>query len=246
MNSLIRDMTSLGVESTLQSFGNRCLQELPDEIRSLLAPHLFEVEIERDLVLSERGATATAVVFPVSSIVSIMFGMDDGCAASIAMVGHEGIANYHLLFPHAAYPYRAVGLVSGHALAVDVTIMRGLLLTNRGLRGMFYEFGAKLHLQIASTLRGSLKDPIEKRLARCLLMHHDRIEGDDIAIFHSTLADMLGIRRASVTNAIHSLEGAGAVRDIRGHTTICDRRLLLELAGDAYGPAERVEGYRTA
>lgn len=222
---------------------NLCLRGLQEASLSLIAPHLFPVTIERDQRLDQSEHASGVVLFPVSGIVSVVYGNDDGDAASIAMIGNEGIANYHLLFPQPSYPYNAVGHVAGMALAMKVDTMRGMLLTSRELRSMFYHFGAKLHLQIAATLRASLKDPIEKRLARCLLMHHDRIGEDDIAVYHSTVADMLGVRRASITDAMHRLEGLKAIRDTRGQTRICNRTLLGEIAGSSYGAAEQILKY---
>ena len=223
----------------VQPLVNYCMASLSTEAQDLLRPHCRKVLFERDQLLAVSGQADAAVFFPMSGIVSIVYGEADA-DASIAMIGREGVANYHLLFPQSPYPYRAVGHVAGEAMCIGVDIMRFLLLSSRELRGMFYYFGAKLHLQIAATLRASLRDSVETRLARCLLMHQDRLGGDEVTIYHSAMADMLGVRRASITDAMHKLEGSRAIRDSRGQTRITDRKLLMEIAGPSYGAAEEI------
>jgi CRP-like cAMP-binding protein len=84
----------------------------------------------------------------------------------------------------------------------------------------------------------NLNDALEKRLARWLLMNHDRLEGDRIKLTHDQLGVMLGVRRATVTDTLHILEGEGMIRCNRGVIEVCDRKRLLDFAGESYGAAE--------
>lgn len=94
-------------------------------------------------------------------------------------------------------------------------------------------------IQTAQTAVANAKAKLEERLARWLLMVHDRTGGRHVEITHQFMATMLGSRRAGVTVALHELEGRGLVRSERGRVTICDRAGLEELAGEFYGVAER-------
>jgi CRP-like cAMP-binding protein len=92
--------------------------------------------------------------------------------------------------------------------------------------------------QMGRTILSNLTDALEKRLARWLLMNHDRLQGDRIELTHEQLGVMLGVRRATVTDTLHILEGKGLIRSTRGVIEVRDRRRLLELAGESYGAAE--------
>jgi CRP-like cAMP-binding protein len=93
-------------------------------------------------------------------------------------------------------------------------------------------------VQVAQTAVANARTPAEERLARWLLMYHDRQDGDDLPVTHEFLSIMLGVRRPTVTVAIHTLEGAGLIRARRGHIRVIDRGRLEEAAGQTYGPAE--------
>jgi hypothetical protein len=92
--------------------------------------------------------------------------------------------------------------------------------------------------QLGRTILANLHDPTERRLARWLLMNHDRLHGDEISLTHEQLGVMLGVRRASVTDTLHVLEGQGFIRSVRGRVIIRDRKGLIEFAGESYGAAE--------
>lgn len=103
---------------------------------------------------------------------------------------------------------------------------------------MFLGFIETFMVQMGRTLASNLRDPIERRLSRWLLMCHDRLDGDEIHITHKYIGAMLGVRRASVTDSLHVLEGEGAIRSGRGCILVRDRPRLELLAGEAYGHAE--------
>jgi CRP-like cAMP-binding protein len=92
--------------------------------------------------------------------------------------------------------------------------------------------------QMGRTIVSNANDPVERRLARWLLMNSDRLETSEIALTHKQIGIMLAVRRATVTDALHLLEGAGLIRSRRGCVEIKDRAALERLTGDSYGPAE--------
>jgi CRP-like cAMP-binding protein len=93
--------------------------------------------------------------------------------------------------------------------------------------------------QMGRTIMSNVSDALEKRLARWLLMNHDRVEGDRIDLTHKQLGVMLGVRRATVTDTLHLLEGEGLIRSTRGLITVRNRAQLLACAGESYGAAEK-------
>ncbi len=109
---------------------------------------------------------------------------------------------------------------------------------NQSLRETLHRYAMAFLTQATNTVISNANHPVEQRLARWLLMCRDRLEADEIGITHDVVANLLGIRRASVTVSLHVLEGIGAIRSTRGLVTVLDRALLMELAGEAYGQAE--------
>jgi CRP-like cAMP-binding protein len=105
-------------------------------------------------------------------------------------------------------------------------------------RRLFLRFGHAMSVQTARTLASNVRDSAEKRLSRWLLMCHDRVDADEIRLGHDLIGRMLGVRRATVTDTLHVLEGHRAIKCSRGRIVIRDREQLEQLAGDSYGYAE--------
>ena len=106
------------------------------------------------------------------------------------------------------------------------------------LRSILLRFAQVMNVQAGRTAAANASAEIPQRLARWLLMCHDRVDGDALQLTHEFMSMMLGVRRAGITVTLHVLQGSGAISARRGEITICDRRKLRELAGDAYGVPE--------
>lgn len=234
-----RSTRAKGVE--YDSRFNTCLAAIPHEDLAVLLPHLIPISTKRQQELSPTNQSSGLILFPVSGILALVYREDGEKPSVVAMIGSEGIANYHMLFSAWPSPYGLVSHVAGKSLAIRVETMRSVLATHPELQNFFLEFGTAIQLQIAANLRSSLRDPVCKRVARLLLMQHDRVEGDNIAVLHSTMAEVLAVRRASVTDAMHYLESLHAVRDTRGRTIITDRTVLIQVAGSSYGKGEKLQ-----
>jgi len=107
------------------------------------------------------------------------------------------------------------------------------------VRALLLRYAMSLVAQMSRTIVSNLIHSVDRRTARWLLLYHDRVDGDEISITHEELGIMLGVRRSSITDALHQLEGNGAVRGYRGRVRVCNRRELEQLAGETYGFAER-------
>ncbi|MBE7202451.1 MAG: Crp/Fnr family transcriptional regulator, partial [Parafilimonas terrae] len=121
---------------------------------------------------------------------------------------------------------------------IPVAALRAATEASRSLRDLLLRYVQTFLVQVAQTAIANAGTPAEERLARWLLMYHDRQDGDDLSVTHEFLSIMLGVRRPTVTVAIHTLEGAGLIRARRGRIRVLSRARLEEAAGRTYGPAE--------
>ena len=128
--------------------------------------------------------------------------------------------------------------VEGRGYRIAAEALRRAIDTSASLRGLLLRYAHTFLVQTAQTALANAGAPAEERLARWLLMYHDRQDGDDLSVTHEFLSLMLGVRRPTVTVAIHTLEGAGLIRARRGRIRVLNRAGLEEAAGEAYGPAE--------
>lgn len=124
------------------------------------------------------------------------------------------------------------------ALRIDADRLLFALEASSTLRDLLLRFASTFEAQLSRTIASNLLHPVERRTARWILLYHDRVESDGIALTHNGLGIMLGVRRASITDALHQLEGQGAIRSLRGRVLVRDRALLEALAGETYGFAE--------
>ena len=219
--------------------GNLLLRSLTHEAFAWLRPHLEPVPLNKGHVIVAQDDPITFVCFPESGVTSVADVMPDGTRIEVALIGRDGMTNSQLLLGCDRAAYEAsVQIGGGRSLRLEADILREFCARHPSAHRLFLRFIHALSVQTARTLASSLRDSTEKRLSRWLLMCHDRIEGDEIQLAHRHIGRMLGIRRATVTDTLHVLEGHSAVRSTRCRITICNRQLLEELAGDSYGVAE--------
>ena len=121
---------------------------------------------------------------------------------------------------------------------VEAGALREVIEASPACRDLLLRFSGAFTSQMGRTIVSNLIHPVDRRTARWLLLYHDRLDGDEISLTHEELGAMLGVRRASVTDALHALEGRGLLRSLRGRAIIQDRAGLEALAGEGYGPPE--------
>lgn len=222
---------------------NLLLRSLDPDDFAHLQPHLGRMKINRRDRLAEVDVRFDQVTFPEGGIVSVVLRLADGGEMEVGIVGWEGMVPVGALVGANTSPHDIYVQVDGHdALVVAYPVLRDLLREHVGLREGLQRFAMAFLVQTTSTAVSAGNHPIEQRLARWLLMCHDRLEGDDLRLTHEFIALMLAVRRSSVTVTLHVLEGMGAISAKRGSVVVKNRALLEELAGEAYGQAE--EQYR--
>jgi len=225
--------------------GNLLLQSLSARDAIALAPQLRRIRLPTGACLS-TGTDGDALIYFPETLVACLGGRRGALGGfEIGLVGREGMIGWDALLGCAEGRHRArVQLAGGTALVIGVERICMMCGTHPTLAEALLRFGLVFSVQMANTLISNLHDSHERRLSRWILMFHDRLDGDELPVTHDALALLLAIRRASVTDALHLLEGDGILRCTRGRIVVRDRGQLELRAAHAYGAAE--QSYRSA
>lgn len=220
------------------SLRNMLLRALPPDGFALLRPHLEPLDHVRGQVLVEPNAPIAEVHFPETGVGSLINATSDGRRLEVGLVGRDGMTGTSLVLGADRTPLECVIQVDGYGHRVAADVLCGAMAQGPAVHGVLLLHVQAFSLQVSQTALSNNSYPLEARLARWLLLCHDRIDGDELGLTHEFMAVMLGVHRPGVTLATHVLEGAGAIRARRGTITVLDREKLEGLAGDGYGPAE--------
>jgi CRP-like cAMP-binding protein len=213
---------------------NHLLAALPASDFQRLEPHLELVSMKLGDVLYEPGDRLRHVYFPTTSIVSLLYVMEDGASAEIAIVGNEGILGISLFMGGETTPSRAVVQSAGY----------GFRLKAQALKSEFGRFGPTLHLllrytqalitQMAQTAVCNRHHSVDQQLCRWLLLSLDRLASNELSMTQELIANMLGVRREGVTEAAGKLQDVGLIRYRRGRITVIDRPGLEARSCECY------------
>ncbi|KQP93719.1 hypothetical protein ASF57_22360 [Methylobacterium sp. Leaf117] len=217
---------------------NRLLRMLSVGDWTLLQPRLRPAALTVRQVLVHPDTAPDRVYFVESGLISIIMQIGS-TRLEVGMIGPEGLIGASTLMLGAeTSPYEHIVQIAGSALAIEVADMAAAIAEGPGLRKPVLRFLEAELFQARQTAFVNASFGIEARLARWLLMCHDRVDGDELLLTHEVLAVMLGVQRPGVTLAVQNLEGAGSIRARRGRITILDRTQLRVAAGESYGVAE--------
>src|SRR5882672_6592032 len=209
---------------------NHLLDALPGSDYERLAPHLELIPMKLGDVLYEPGIKLRYVYFPTTSIVSLLYVMEDGASAEIAIVGNEGILGISLFMGGETTPSRAVVQSAGFAYRLQADL----------LKTEFGRFGPTMHLllrytqalitQMAQTAVCNRHHSVDQQLCRWLLLSLDRLASNELSMTQELIANMLGVRREGVTDAAGKLQKLGVIRYRRGKISVLDRSQLEALS----------------
>jgi CRP-like cAMP-binding protein len=218
---------------------NLLLRSLGPEDLQLIEPALWQVTLAEGDVLASAGDPIETICFLEGGVASYSNTSPSCVRTGIAMVGYEGCAGWHALLGSDVAPYDiAVAVGGGTALMIKAQELVDFTERRPSLRNLMMRFVRSMFAQIGQTAISNVNDPVQGRLCRWLLMNHDRLEGDEIQLSHNEIGNMLGVRRASVTDALHILEGEGLISAKRKSICVRDRARLRACAGDSYGVPE--------
>ncbi len=199
-----------------------------------ITSHAELIAMELGDVLYEPGTKMRYVYFPTTAIVSLLYVMEDGASAEIAVVGNEGILGISLFMGGDTTPSRAVVQSGGHGYRMKAEL----------LKQEFGRFGAMMHLllrytqalitQMAQTAVCNRHHSIDQQLCRWLLLSLDRLPANELVMTQELIASMLGVRREGVTEAAGKLQRAGLIHYQRGHITVLDRAGLESRSCECY------------
>ncbi len=219
---------------------NRLLASLSDADFALLMPHLEPVCFAAGDFVTRAGDPIESICFLGQGIAGVLETLDGDRSYAIGLVGVEGFIGWPRLLGTDRSPYDVtVRAETGHALRVSSKALMAAIDHSATLRAALLRFVHVFMLQMGRTIVSSLAHSIERRMARWILLYHDRVQGDEICMTHEEFRLMLGVRRSSVTDALHRLEEERAIRAIRARVVVQDRAKLIALAGGTYGRPEQ-------
>ena len=217
---------------------NAILRRFSDNDFALLAPGLTWVDCPQSFTLIEPNTAIQDVFFMEDGVASVVVSSPEGQATEAGIIGHEGFIIPAVVLGADRVTTTVSIQVAGSAYRIDRVALLDAAVTSLSLRDALVRFAQVLVVQTTYTLLTNAVHQIDKRLARWLLMCHDRVRGDNIHLTHDFMSIMLSVRRPSVTNVLHVLEGNGYIRSDRGFVTIVNRSGLEAFAADAYGQPE--------
>jgi CRP-like cAMP-binding protein len=226
--------------SDLHSPGeNRLLAALSPPERERFYPHLRLVSMPLGRVLYESGDLLRYVYFPVDSIVSLLYVLENGASAEIAVVGNEGLIGVALFMGGETTPSRAIVQSAGHAFRLDGQRLKDEFHRNGGLQLLLLRYTQSLITQMAQTAVCNRHHSVDQQLCRWLLLSLDRLASNELVMTQELIANMLGVRREGVTEAAGKLQKLGAIRYSRGRITVLERPKLEELCCECYSVVKR-------
>jgi CRP-like cAMP-binding protein len=214
---------------------NRLLAALPPADFAALVNHLQRAEMELKQVLHEPGQKFQNLYFPESGMISHVAPMDIGQRVEVGVVGREGLAGLPALLGAQRATIEAMVQMKGHAWRIRPDELRAAFEQSAPLRALLMRYMQAFHAQVAQTAACNAQHTVDMRLARWMLMMHDRAGQDEFPMTHEFLALMLGARRPSISVAAAVLQKSGAIRYARGQMLVLDRPGLEAAACECYG-----------
>jgi CRP-like cAMP-binding protein len=212
---------------------NQLLAALPESEWMRWMPQLEFVELPLGKVLSESGGVHTHVYFPTTAIVSLLYVMESGASAEIAVVGNEGVVGISLFMGGGSATSRAVVQSAGHAFRLNAVAMKDEF--NRApVLHLLLRYTLALITQMTQTAVCNRHHSLDQQLCRWLLLSLDRLQGNELVMTQELIANMLGVRREGVTEGALKLQKAGLIRYTRGRIEVLDREGLERRSCECY------------
>jgi len=213
---------------------NRLLAALPKaELRRWLS-RLEPVSLPMGQVLCDPGNSLNGVWFPTTAIVALLYLTKDGGAAEVAVVGNDGMVGLPLVWGSPSTLSRAVVQCAGQGLLMNAQAIKQEFCQGGAATHLLLRYGQALVTQIAQTAACNRHHRLDQQLCRWLLMSLDRLHGNELAMTHESIANMLGVRREGVTESALKLQKLGLIRYVRGHIDVLDRQGLEARACECY------------
>jgi CRP-like cAMP-binding protein len=220
-------------------YQNHILSVLPESVLESWKANLELIDMPLGFVLYESGQKPNYVYFPEDSIVSMLFVLENGASAEIAVVGFEGMVGISLFMGGDTTPSRAVVQSAGKAYRLCASFTQNEFAKSLPVMHVFLRFTQALITQMTQTAVCNRHHSLDQQLCRWLLLSLDRLNGADLVMTQELIANMLGVRREGVTDAAGQLQKAGLISYTRGHIKVIDRPALELRTCECYGVVKK-------
>jgi CRP-like cAMP-binding protein len=218
---------------------NLLLRAISPEAYAILQPSMQRVEMPLKFDLVIPDVATDLVYFLERGLGSLVATNSDDESVEVGHIGYEGMAGTHVLLKVEETPNKAFMQVAGSGISVPAAVLLSMVEQVPSANDLLLRYVHCCELQLAHSALANARYNMPERLARWLLMCHDRLQDDDLHLTHEFLSLMLGVRRSGVTNEIHVLEGLHAIQATRGNIRIVDRQKLEDIASGSYGVPEQ-------
>lgn len=230
----MHDVQGTAVTREHSPLQNALLASLSEPVQRRLFPHLERVYLPFGRMLFESGTVARHVYFPTDALIALLCLLQSGAADEIAVAGNEGVVGVAIFMGGESSPTRAVVQCPGFAYRLPKQHVIEEFDRHGELLEVLLHYVCSLVIQVAQTAVCNRHHSVEQQLCRWLLMCLDRVPNAPLAMTHGAMADMLGVRRESVSSAAAGLRDRGVIEYHRGHVTVLDRGKLEALACECY------------
>jgi CRP-like cAMP-binding protein len=218
---------------------NRLLAGLPKEELDRLQPYLQPIMVSSRQVLTGPDEPSRHAYFVNRGIISLIMSLEEGFQIEVAMVGSEGMVNPGIVLGATSTPLQALSQVTGEVLRIDAAVLKRLAEPGTALYAATTRYLLALKLLMAQTAACNCVHHVRRRLCKWLLMAHDRADADQFSLSHDFIAQMLGVRRPTITVVAGRLQKSKLIRYHRGHVTVMNRRGLEGCSCECYGVIRR-------
>ena len=218
---------------------NHILAALPAADYARVLPDLELVAMPLGWAMYESGGHMSYLYFPTTSLVSLLYVMEDGASAEIAIIGNCGLVGISLFMGGETTPSRAVVQSAGHGYRLKASVIKREFALGGNFQHLALRFTQALITQMAQTAVCNRYHALDQQLCRWLLLSLDRLPGDELVMTQELIANMLGVRREGVTEAAQKLQAAGLIHYSRGHITALDRARLEKRVCECYAVVKK-------
>ncbi len=227
--------TPIGRERKSGRTGNRLVDRLPEGEYASLAPHFRSVSLKLKQPLVQPDEPIRDVFFPTTALISSLVVMEDGSEVETGVTGPEGLVGLSVALGLESALHREICQVAGKGFVLPAQVFRDAIKRSQSLGALVTRYAAFILRQTGQGVACNALHPVTARLCRWLLMSHDRVERDEFPMTHEFMAELLGVRRQTVTVTAGLLQEAGLVTFRRGYIRIVDRLKLEATACESYG-----------
>jgi CRP-like cAMP-binding protein len=218
---------------------NRLLGRLSPEAFEALRPSMIAIELPVRHTIVEANVRTGHVCFVERGLASVVAVAPDVEGIEVGHIGSEGMSGAHVMLKVDRTPNKTFMQVAGDGISVSVAALNMMTTQVPGSLDLFLRYVHCAEVQLAYSALANARYKMHERLARWLLMCHDRLSTDDLPLTHEFLSLMLGVRRSGITNELHIIEGMRVIKATRGNIRVLSRDGLKEIAGGSYGMPEQ-------